>query len=291
MRTLCYLLLTALLVACATPETLAIGRSDPAVVVMGTPTPGLAFPAGTSGAREETDVSQNKSSIPIIFRVVEGGGLLGARPGTDLDLLTLYQDGLVVWTEAGIPTSGFTKQVWTGHLSQGQINELMALTDQVGFWTLADSYQPPAVTKVLSNTIVLGPGSMLDQPSSSITVLRGDQRKHVTVYPAGWEEAPTAYRTLRQKLLTTRPSDAAPFTPSTFHLQANQVESTAAQPAQVISWPFDDIQLSHALQMPLVLAGKQGVGVAQFLTTQGLHVSQGGREYILSLFADPPRVP
>jgi hypothetical protein len=218
-------------------------------------------------------------------------------PGTRLPLWTLYSDGLLVWIEDGPPTPGFAAQVWTGHLSKDEVASLLAFADEVGFWELSAAYGPEPVLEVATAepggiaSLKPNPEAGLDQPTSVLAIADGDRRLQVTVYPADWHGAPEAYHALRQRLLETRPADAALFVPTSFVLQAEVMSEDVVGGLRIVEWPFENISLADVVPVALSLNGERGVAVADFIVSSGQFVNQDGSVYKVDLLADAPRTP
>ncbi|MGH2544863.1 MAG: hypothetical protein ACRDIB_18890, partial [Ardenticatenaceae bacterium] len=147
-------------------------------------------PAGAAGDR-------SPDTIVIQFR--EGGGFTTAPHATILPQWTLYGDGFVVWTEqSDQPTPGFTQKVWTGTLTDDEINALVAYADEVGFWSLDPSYGTQATTGTSTNAPTLRAPTP-DLPSSVIEINLAERQHSVQLYPADLEGAPEAYTLFRDR--------------------------------------------------------------------------------------------
>lgn len=226
----------------------------------------------------------------ILLQLREGGGL-AAVGATELPRWTLYQDGLVVWTETGAPTVGFTQHVWIGRLDEQQVAALVALADEVGFWELDASYGVGATTPS-SDTLVVQIAPP-DLPSSTLALRLAERQHEVLVYPADEAQMPEGYRALRAQMLATRPADATPFIPATFRLEARDLGAvstlTEGQRAPLVAWPFDELRLAHNTTAPLYLGGEMGGKVSAFIASEGANVIQEERAYTLGFYANPPR--
>ena len=240
--------------------------------------------------------SSNPTDIILQYDV--SGGLMGQGPGTSLPLWTLYGDGLVVWTEDNPATPGFTSEIWIGHLSDAEIEDLILFIEEQGFWELAPSYQPeqfiiptiPAETNPEGFTAVQpNPEAALDQPSSSIMADVANQRHQVTLFPAEWEGAPEAYQNILEYISEIQLNDTIAFAPMTFSLRAREMPQIMADDSQMITWPYANIQLSAVANEPLSLDRDQGISIADSIMMNGQKVIQNEIVYIITLMADPPR--
>ncbi|MDQ4079005.1 MAG: hypothetical protein M3220_22530 [Chloroflexota bacterium] len=236
-------------------------------------------------------VAWDRSPDAIIMQYREEGGFRAPPQATTLPEWTLYGDGFVVWTEEGEPTPGFTAQVWTGTLSDEQIEELIALASESDFWSLEPSYGTGAAD-VTEETLTLET-PFEDLPSATLTIDLQEREQSVLVYPVDFEGAPESYRTVRDRLLETRPADASRFTPSTFRLEAQPLsqaeEPTAGEADELAAWPFLDIDLVEVVEEPLSLSDEGAMEVAEFALQNDYLAEQDGMGYRLGVFAEPPR--
>lgn len=277
--------LVVLLVAC-------VSNADGPTSTVSTDVP----TARSQTAADASAGSELSDAGDIIIQYDVFGGLMAPGPGTRLSLWTLYSNGLLVWIEDGPPTPGFAAQVWTGHLSEDEVASLLAFADEVGFWELSAAYGPEpileeATTESGGVSLKPNPEAGLDQPTSMLLVAAGGKQHQVTVYPADWHGAPEVYHALRQRLLETRPADAAPFEPASFMLHAETVSGDAAGGLRVSAWPFADIALADVVAAPLSLDSERGIAVADFVAADGQYVSQDGVVYKVDLLAAAPRSP
>ena len=275
------LLLLLLLSACAAPvgqgaipTTEAQDLSPtPAAESSATPTPAPQTP-------------ENPSST-ILVQYDEFGGMIAAAPGAHIPLRTIYDDGLVVWAQEGEPTIGFDRQVWVGRLDDESRQELIELITSSGFMDLQPEYKAPAFVSKDGDdnsppVIAPNPQGGLDQPTGVIRVNLSGRSQQVTVYPASWDEAPAAYKSLRDYLLSLQPDDARPFVPDSFHLEITPI--TAQVTKQSPAWPFADIDL----QNPPEITPAQAQDIHRFLSQNGDLVTWDGRIYRVNLLAAPP---
>ncbi len=257
---------------------------------------GVAVPGRSSSAllaaensREGTaeSVRDPSSSQQLLVRFDVGGGLLRS-PATELPRWSLYDDGLLVWTDEGDATPGFTRRVWTGYASNDEILELMDFIEAVGFWDLDEHYRPAHVVDAGGKRIRLDPAAGLDQTWSTLTVHAGQREKQVTVYPADWEGAPVAFISCRERLLEVQPEGPREFEPEAFRLEVSSPSGRIqTRPRE---WPFQDIHLPVP-SGTLSLTRDQGLAVAEFLRGHPPVVAQNDKPVELRLVAEPPREP
>ena len=249
----------------------------------------LAFLAAIffGGASSAAAATWDRSPNTIIIQFNESGGL-AAPQATQLPQWTLYGDGYLVWTTSGPATPGFSRRVWTGTLSDAQINELVALADQLGFWSLRGSSGTGAATTTSSGAQMIQV-TPPDQRSGTLTFNLSDRRHSVQIYPAGSASAPQAYRTLRDRLLATQPANAAAFAPTSFRLQARSLGAATGNRAQLAEWPFAEVSLANVASRGATLNGTRGNEIGTFLIAQNYNARQGGIAYNVKLFGQPPR--
>ena len=154
--------------------------------------------------------------------IVEADALDEGRPGTPeshVPALRLYGDGFVVY--AGEPTLanlGTDAIVMTGHLSEGEIQDILWFIHEVGFFDLEESDRKlPA-----------------DVDTAYITVRLADRSHHVQVYAPGSEDTPEAFTRVYERLTGIRPADATSFEPDWGTLY---VRPFVAQVSDVVRWP------------------------------------------------------
>ena len=279
MKALTILSLLALMVACSpTKEPF----STPSETV-NAPMPAVTLP-----------ITWSLDENAVVLRLEEAGGMLATAWGTEIPMWTLYGNGLVVWTQDGAPTPGFTRQVWTGHLDEEEIAELLSFAQEMEFFDLDEVYKAPRFEVVdtdESESLDLEPNleGVLDQPTGSITLKLLEKKHRVQVYPTGWTEAPKGYRQLRERIISTLPGDATPFIPSVLLLSANPVSMDDGYISA--EWPFTDVMLAHAVTTPLKLDTEQGVDVVEFLTSEGVITTSIDKLYRLDLRATIPQGP
>ena len=204
-RVLCVLPLAVLLVACEVPFA-------PAPPPQPTPTP-----APMAAPRSEIAYDHDPAAL-----IVEADTFSGERPGTlasHVPALRLYGDGFVVY--AGEPTLthlGTDAVVMTGHLSEGEIQDILWFVHEAGFFDLEESPQKPPA----------------DRDSAHVSVHLADQSHRVQVYAPSSEDTPEAFPHVYERLTGIRPADAMPFEPDWGTLHARPF---AARVSDVVRWP------------------------------------------------------
>ena len=247
-----------------------------------------ALGVSQDGAATATNAPSGALDLVIRFEV-RGGMLAEGDEAADLARWSLYADGLVVWTEEGEPTPGFTQKVWTGWLSKEEVHALRRFLQEVGFWGLADEYQPSSRQSSEGKIVELDPAAALDQAWSSLIVREGSRKKRIVVYPADWEGTPAAYVAARDHVLQIRAQRAREYEPDAFRLQVERLPSERPQTKEAI-WPFPDLKLPGQ-SGELTLTAVQGRRVDGFLRHHGPVVIQQGEAFTLRLLGAPPRDP
>lgn len=154
--------------------------------------------------------------------IVEADTLGEGRPPTSeshVPTLRLYGDGFMVYAgEPALAHLGTDAIVMTGHLSEGEVQDILWFIHEVGFFDLEEPDQRfPA-----------------DADTAHITVHLADKSHHVRVYAPDSEGAPEAFTRVYERLTEVRPADAAPFEPDWGTLYARPF---AAQVSDVVRWP------------------------------------------------------
>ncbi len=225
------------------------------------------------------------SARALIIEADTYGGLMPRPTGRHVPELSISGDGLVVLAQEGeMPTVGTDRVVTTGHISQGELNELLSFIADSGFFQLEDRYEPsPAPT---------------DLPSTHVTVNLLNISKTVTIYPSDFDfaGAPAAFREVYNELVSIYPSDAAVFTPTSGTMTAIDLgpidDLPSGQGSQVAPWdtPLVGIALAEATE-GAHLDGEQYQVVGEFLLRYPpwqLFGSQDGRAYQVLLEAYLP---
>lgn len=203
-RVLLVLPLIALLVACEVPSASAPPPQ---------PTP---TPAPTAAPRPEMAYDHDPAAL-----IVEADTLGEERAGTlasHVPTFRFYGDGFVVY--AGEPTLthlGTDAVVMTGHLSEGEIQDILWFIHEAGFFDLEESAQ-----------------RLTDGEMAHITVHLADRSYRVRVYAPGSEGTPEAFTRVYERLTGIRPADATSFEPGWGTLHARPF---AAQVSDVVRWP------------------------------------------------------
>jgi hypothetical protein len=204
-RVSCCLPLVALLVACELPFASA-------------PPPQPTYtPAPTAAPRPEIACDHDPAAL-----IVEADTLGEERPGTrasHVPALRLYGDGFVVYAgEPSLASLGTDAIVMTGHLPEGEIQDILWLIQEAGFFDLEESNQElPA-----------------DEEIAHITVNLAHRSHHVQVIAPGSEGTPEAFTRVYERLTGIKPADATPFEPDWGTLHARPF---AAQVSDVVRWP------------------------------------------------------
>ncbi len=150
-------------------------------------------------------------------------------------LWRLYGDGLVIFAGDSAPlASGMDAVVRVGHLSETEIQNLLAYLSGVGFFALNDAYAPRAAP--------------VDAPAARITVFLG-KAKTVQVSAPGSDGTPQNFSDALARLTQTVPADAQTFAPTDAYL-----ESTDAGPVSNFSakdalgeWAVAGVRLADAI--------------------------------------------
>ncbi len=224
-RVLRVLPLVALLAACELPF-----ASAPPPRPTHTPVP-------TATPRSEIAYEHDPAAL-----IVEADTLGEGRPGTPeshVPTLRLYGDGFVVYAgEPALANLGTDAIVMTGHLSEGEVQDLLWFIYEVGFFDLAESDQklPAAVD------------------TAHITVHLADRSHRVQVYAPGSEGAPETFTGVYQRLTEIRPTDAMPFEPDWGTLHARPF---GGQVSDVVRWPEEmGVRLADAAVTGIPLQGE-----------------------------------
>jgi hypothetical protein len=204
-RVLCVLPLVALLAACELPFA-------PAPPPQPTHTP-----APTATPRPEIAYDRDPATL-IIEADTLGQERLGT-PESRVPTLRLYGDGFVVYAgEPALANLGTDAIVMTGHLSRGEVQDILWFIHEAGFFDLEESDQKlPA-----------------DVGTAHIAVNLAERSHCVQIYTAGSENTPEAFARIYERLTEIRPADATPFEPSWGTLYARPF---AAQVSDVVRWP------------------------------------------------------
>ena len=212
-RVLRVLPLCALLVACELPF---VSAPPPQ------PTPTLA---PTATPRPEIAYDHDPAALTVEADALDEGGL--GTPGSHVPILRLYGDGFVVYSgEPALPNLGTDAIVMTGHLSEGEVQDILWFIHEAGFFDLEESDQKfPA-----------------DVDTAHITVHLADRSHHVQAYAPGSEGTPEAFTHVYKRLTEIRPADAIPFEPDWATLHTRPF---VGQVSDVVRWP-EEVGISLA---------------------------------------------
>ncbi|HEX7594258.1 MAG TPA: hypothetical protein VF429_08820, partial [Anaerolineae bacterium] len=168
----------------------------------------------------EADVADSAAIVPADMHV---------------PLWRLYGDGLVVSAGDRAPLSaGMDSVTRVGHLSESEIQNLLAYLSGVGFFSLNDSYVPRPAP--------------VDAPTAHITVFLS-KAKTVQVYAPDAEGAPQNFSAALTRLTQTVPADAQTFAPTDAYLEstdAGPVSSFVAKSAPG-DWAVAGVRLADAI--------------------------------------------
>ncbi len=242
------------------------------------------------------DVAWNASPDAIILQLNEGGGFRVAPSASDLPQWTLYGDGMVIWTDDSTDaTPGFTKAVWMGQLSEAEMRELLGIANQSGFFELEASYSINDESEVIQteNGETLTKPQIADLPSGTLTLNLTGKQHSVQMYPPNYEKMPNAYRTLRERLLQTRPAEPFTYTPSSYRLNASRLgnleELAQGTRNLLVEWRFNEIDLEQVSTTPQTIDSRKGVEISKLLVNHGHFIAQNGTGYEVRLFGNAPR--
>ncbi len=154
-------------------------------------------------------------------------------------------------------------------LSDAEINEILTFTEELGFWSLNQSYRPEVKSETKGNMFIMT-GPTLDFATGTLTLNLADRTHSVDVYPSTLEEMPESYRTLRDRLLNTQPANATTYDASAsgFRLEARDLGTLQSMPSRnravFVEWPFADVALADVIDALLTLDGSQGEEIRRF---------------------------
>ena len=172
-------------------------------------------PAPTATPRPEIAYDHDPAAL-----IVEADTLSEAGTSeSHVPALRLYGDGFVVY--AGEPTManlGTDAIVMTGHLSEGEVQDILWFIHEAGFFDLEESDQ-----KLLAAV-----------DTAYITVHLADRSHHVQIHAPDSEGTPEAFTRIYERLTEIRPADATPFEPGWGTLHARPF---VGQVSDVVRWP------------------------------------------------------
>lgn len=194
-------------------------------------------------------------------------------------MFRLYGDGFVVFAGAQTPlVSGLDAAVRVGHLSEAEIQSLVAFINQSGFLNLNAAYpsRPPA------------PSDM----SARVSVYL-NRAKTVQVYAPEAESTPQIFKDVLARIKRTIPSDAQNFLPGDAFLQATPAGSVSqlGQGVTIGEWSNVSVRLADAAD-GIVLSGNVFTQIAALVAnnyTNGLY-REGDRVYRVRFLPNIPRV-
>lgn len=270
-----------LLTGCATsdPSTPAADPTrDPLVLPTLTPTDEGSTPDDASDDVASGGTSWNPVAEAVILQYDEGGGFRMAPSGTQLPLFTLYGDGTVVWSqESEKPSAGFEREVFVGKLTPEEMSALLDFVEASGIWEI-ESVRDEMIA---------------DAPTSYLIASFNDKQREISVYPAGSPEAPAPFATVRDRLLSERPTNSARYDADSFLFQAQQInnlgELTEDQAVLYEWWPFESLPLEQYTSTQVEFTGEQATAIADFVRDNGKIVKYQTQLYQISLFGEAPR--
>jgi len=192
------------------------------------PTP-TASPTPTS-----TPVAYDRNPRAVLIEANVWGGAASAPRDAHVPTWRLYGDGLVVFAGARASLStGLDAVVRVGHLSDTEIQNLLAYLDQVGFFALNEYYEPRPKPD--------------DLPTAYISVYL-NKAKTVSAYAPEHESTPQVFTDAFSRLTQTIPSDAQTFTPTSAYLLATDAGpiSNLAAKDNLVDWSIAGARLADA---------------------------------------------
>lgn len=258
---------TALSTATETPTPAATETPPP------TTTP-LSLPMMTT-----TPLAYEHNPRALLIEADVSGGFAPVPRDTHVPKFRLYGDGFVVFAGERAPLStGLDAAVRVGHLSELEIQNLLAYLNQTGFFTLNSFYQPRPVPT--------------DQPTAFISVYL-NKVKTVRVYAPGFLGTPQTFSDAFDRITQTVPADAQPFAPVDGYLQATPAGSVSGlgPNATVSDWSISGVRLADAADGITV----SGSAFSQILALtaknfpSGLY-REGDRVYRVRFVPNLPRV-
>lgn len=173
-------------------------------------------PAPTATRRPEIAYAHDPTAL-----IVAADTLSPESPGAPwnhVPTLRLYGDGFVVYAGEPAPVNlGTDAIVMTGHLSEGEVQDILGFIQEAGFFDLEESEQ-----------------NLTEVGIAYITVNLAQQSHHVRVYAPGSEDTPEAFARVYRRLTELRPADARPFMPAWGTLHARPFPGRVSE---VVRWP------------------------------------------------------
>jgi hypothetical protein len=192
-------------------------------------------------------------------------------------LWRLYGDGLVVFAGGSLPlSSGLDAVVRVGHLSSAEIQNLLAYSNQSGFFRLGDSYEPrPAST---------------DAQTARISIYM-NRAKTVTVKDPNSGATPQVFSDLFKRIIQTVPVDAQTFVPPDAYLQAIDAGPLSSLGAKDLlsDWPVPAVRLSDAVDGSAISGNAQTLVGAIISNNPTTLFSDGSRAWRVRFAPNLPR--
>jgi hypothetical protein len=219
--------LLALLTACELPFASApTPQPTPAPAPTATPRPEIAYDHDPAALIVEADTFSG-----------ENGGTLESHVPT----LRLYGDGFVVYAgEPALANLGTDAIVMTGHLSEGEVQDILWFIHEAGFFDLKVEESDQRLPA--------------DVDTAHIAVHLADRSHRVQVYAPDSESTPEAFTRVYERLTEIRPTDAMPFEPDWGTLHARPF---GGQVSDVVHWPEEmGVRLADAAVTGIPLQGE-----------------------------------
>ncbi|MDE3087841.1 MAG: hypothetical protein KGJ80_00455 [Chloroflexota bacterium] len=256
--------------ASATPTATALATVEIASPPTITPAPILATTT--------TPVAYERIPRAILVEADVWGGAGAAPQDSHVPIFRLYGDGLVVSAGARAPlSSGLDASVRVGHLSEGEIQTLLAYIGATGFFSLKDSYQPRPVPP--------------DQPTAHISVF-SSKAKTVSVYAPDADSTPQAFIDVLNRLVQTLPADAQTFTPTDAYLESTDAGAASGFAAKddLGDWSILGARLADATEGVTVSGSAfSQISVLIARQAQGPFFREGDRAYRVRFAPNLPR--
>ncbi len=193
-------------------------------------------------------------------------------------LWRLYADGLVVFAGERAPlATGLDAQVRVGHLSDTEIQALLAYLTQTGFFSLLEYYEPRPKPD--------------DAPTAHISILL-NRATTVRVYAPADESTPAIFSNAFQRITQTIPADAQPFVPTEAYLVATDAGtvSSLASKEGLIEWTIAGVNLANA-DAGVTISGNAYAQIAALRAgkPENALYREGARAYRVRLAPNLPR--
>ena len=150
-------------------------------------------------------------------------------------LWRLYGDGLVVFAGERTPlSSGLDAVVRVAHLSPAEIQNLLASLNQIGFFTLGNSYQPRSMS--------------VDAPTAQVGVYV-NKAKTVTVREPNSDATPQIFADAFNRIIQMVPADAQTYTPLDAYLETTDAGALGNLGAKdlLTDWAVPGVRLADAV--------------------------------------------